>query len=333
VLLGLGLILAGFVGNSVVGVTISFGIVMAAGSGISYSSLPPPALKWFHPSRKGLVSGLIVGGYGLSASVYAPVTSALLARYGIRATLVIIGVAALVLCSVISRFITNPPPGYAPLAPEPKPGVAAVLASVANITPDIGWRQMVATASFRLIFVIYLLSSSVGLMVIGNMSKIAQTQVGISDAAALAAIVSFMAVTNTLGRVVGGMLSDSIGRVNCLSVILVLQTVNMAAFFMYQSLALLILGVVFVGFCFGATLSVMPALCADLYGLKNFGRNYGVLFLAWGFAGVLSPVVADLLFDSTGSFNASYWISTAMSFAMIGASFVLRNTLKKVPSA
>jgi MFS family permease len=183
---------------------------------------------------------------------------------------------------------------------------------------------MVTSLSFRLMFLIFLFASSVGLMVIGNVSKITQLQTGVSDAAALAGIVSLIAVSNTLGRVVGGALSDRIGRVNCLLLILVLQALNMLFFASYSSLSQLIVGVVLTGLCFGTILSVMPALCADLFGLKNFGMNYGVLFLSWGLAGVVTPVVADILFDATGSFNMAYQISCAMTAGMVLAALVLK---------
>jgi len=322
---GFGLILSGLIGNSFIGVTLSFGIIAGTGMGIGYSCLAPPALKWFHPSKKGLVSGLIVGGFGLSAVFYAPIAGVLLDRLGIEATLITLGAGALVLCMIISRFIKNPPHGYIPAAP-------ANTSQSAKIAPanDYNWREMLQTKRFRLIFIMFLFASSVGLMVIGNMSKIAQTQTDISDAVILAGLVSFLALTNTLGRVAGGIMSDKIGRINSLFVIFTLQTLNMAVFTFYQNLPMLIVGIILVGFCFGTLLSVMPALCADMYGLKNFGQNYGILFLAWGFSGIISPIISDLLFDLTGSFNIAYIMCTIITGAMIFVNVLLKRDIHKL---
>ncbi|MCL2674823.1 MAG: OFA family MFS transporter [Defluviitaleaceae bacterium] len=319
ILVGLGLVLSGFIGNSPVGITISFGIIMASGTGISYASLTPPALKWFHSGKKGFVSGLIVGGFGLSAVFYAPITSALLERFGLETTFIILGCAIFVICMCLAQIIKNPPVGYVPAAP------AQVVQAVKS-TPavDFSWREMVATRRFHLMCVIYFFAASVGLMIIGNASTIARTQANITDAAILAAIVSLLAFTNTFGRVAGGFVSDKIGRINTLFVILVLQAVNMAAFAFYHNLFLLIIGVIFAGLCFGALLSVMPALCADAYGLKNFGLNYGILFLFWGLAGFVAPIVANLIYDTTGSFNTAYIICAVITGLMIFANFALK---------
>jgi MFS family permease len=323
-LVGLGLILSGLVGNSVMGITMCFGIISGIGTGFGYSCATPPALKWFHPSKKGLVSGLIVGGFGLSAVFYAPLTNALLSAFGIEKALVILGTGALVLSVFISLFIDNPPPGYVPETP------AKIKQSAKSVpATDAAWNEMIKTRRFCMIFLIFLLGSSVGLMVIGSMTKIAEAQVGIRDSAILAVIVSFLAVVNTLGRVAGGQMSDKIGRINSLFVVLILQMLNMAAFTFYRSLPALFLGIVIVGFCFGSLLSIMPVLCADLYGIKNFGFNYGILFLAWGSAGVIAPTIADFFYDATGAFNATYMICAVMMGAMIFVNFLLKKDIEK----
>jgi len=319
ILVGLGLALSGLVGNNVAGITVSFGIIMASGVGVCYASLTPPALKWFHSSKKGMVSGLIVGGFGLSAVLYAPITSMLLLRFGLETTFIILGCAVFVICMCLSQIIKNPPSGYAPTAP------AQVIEAVKSAPAvDFSWREMVVTRRFQLMCVIYFFAASVGLMIIGNASTIVGTQANISDAAILAVIVSLLAFMNSVGRVAGGFLSDKIGRINTLFVILVLQAANMAVFALYHNLFLLVVGVIFVGLCFGALLSVMPALCADAFGLKNFGLNYGILFLFWGLAGFVAPIVANMLYDTTGSFNTAYIICAAITGLMIFANLALK---------
>ena len=321
VTIGLGLIIAGLVGNSVIGIVISFGVIAATGMGFGYAGATPPALKWFHPSKKGLVSGIIVGGFGLSAVGFAPLAAALLDSFDIQRTFIILGVSNLVLSTAIAQFVKNPPAGYSPAEPASIKQNSKAAAAV-----NMEWHEMLKTPKFYLIFLMFLLTSSVGLMVIGSITRIAISQANITDSAILAGLVSFLALTNTLGRVIGGIMSDKIGRINALFVILILQTVNMAAFAFYQSLPTLIIGIIIVGFCFGTLLAVMPALCADQYGLKNFGLNYGILFFAWGFSGVITPVIANFLYDSTGSFNIAYIICAVMMGAMILVNFIFKKS-------
>ena len=322
-MMGLGILFAGLVGNSLVGIILSFSIFSAIGQGLNYSSVTAPALKWFHSSKKGLVSGLILGAYGLSAVFYAPLTSFLLNKYGIAGSFIILGIGTVIVLTIIAQLIRNPPDGYIPPTPS------KIKQQANNYAPPVNfaWKEMLVTKRFRLMFIIFLMTASVGLMFIGNMAKVAQTQVGISDTAILTAIVSFLALMNALGRVIGGRTSDKIGRVNTLFLVLGLQMLNMAAFAFYQNLTALLLGIVLVGFCFGTLLATMPALCADMYGLNNFGLNYAILFLAWGLAGIFAPIIANLLYDATGSFNIAYRICAVMMGLMLIVNFVLKKDI------
>ena len=320
-LIGLGMILAGQVGNSVIGITICFGFITGIGIGLGYGCVTPPALKWFHPSKKGLVSGLIVGGFGIAPVYFAPTMNVLLDNYGIQNSLLFMGIAVTAISIPIAQLIKNPPKGYVPSTPDNLKQTATAKTSV-----DVTWRQMIKTKQFYLLFIMFLLSSSVGLMIIGNMSKIAKTQIGITDTALLAIMVSFLAITNTAGRVLGGLMSDKIGRINALFVVFALQMLNMAGFALYQNLPTLIIGIILVGFCYGTLLSVFPSITADLYGLKNYGTNYGVLYLGWGLAGVVAPMVADVIYDLNGNFHTAYIIAAGMMALMVGVNFLFKKT-------
>jgi MFS family permease len=326
VLVGLGLIISGLVGNSPTGIAIGFGVVTGAGIGFGYSCVTPPALKWFHPSKKGLVSGLIVGGFGIATVYLAPLVNVLLGNFGIEKTMIILGVATIVVSTPIAQFIKNPPAGYTPPIPKHLTESAAKSATSVDFTRS----QMLKTTRFYLLFVMFLFSSSVGLMIIGNMPKIAKIQLGITDTAILAILVSFLAITNTLGRVIGGMMSDKIGRVNALFVVFILQALNMVGFMVCENLAMLALGIIVVGFSYGTLLSVFPSFTADQYGLKNYGANYGIMYLAWGLAGVAAPVIADYFYGIHQNFEVAYIICAVMMTAMIFINYILKRNLKTV---
>ena len=322
-LAGIGIALSGLVGNSVPGIVLCFGVIAGTGMGFGYGSVTPPALKWFHPSKKGLISGLVVAGFGVSAVFYAPLTTALLQRFDLQTTLLFLGVGVLVISITASLFIKNPPPGYVPAAP------VNVKQSSLKITPAVDFTrmEMLKTKRFYLMFVMFLLTASVGLMFIGSITQIAQTQARITDSSILAMLVALLAIMNTAGRVIGGMVSDKFGRIKALYMVFIIQMLNMGAFMFYQNLPMLILGIIGVGFCFGTLLSVFPALTADQYGLKNIGANYGIMFMAWGFAGVVAPVIANYLYDTYGNFNTAYIICAIMMAAMIFVNFMLQKDI------
>ena len=326
ILCGIGLVLCGLIGNNPIGIAICFGVIAGMGGGAGYACATPPAIKWFHPSKKGLISGLTVGGFGLSAVYYSPLAGALIGRFGTETAMIIIGVGIFALTTVCAQFVKNPPQGYLPAVPAnfKQPTQSAAKASAV----DHNWREMMKTKIFWMIFIMFVASASVGLMVIGNVTAIARTQMGITDGAIFAFLAAWLAFTNTFGRVLGGMMSDKIGRINALFVVLILQVLNMTGFLFYGNLTTLVLGIALTGFCFGTFLSVFPALTADQYGIKNFGQNYGIMFLAWGVAGIITPMLANFLFDLTGNFYIAYIICAAMTAVMIVMNFLIKKGIE-----
>jgi MFS family permease len=101
----------------------------------------------------------------------------------------------------------------------------------------------------------------------------------------------------------------------------------MAGVIYYQNMVGLAVGIVLVGFCYGTLLSVFPALTVDQYGLKNYGANYGVLFLSWGLSGVVAPLMADFIYDATGKFLTTFIICTGMMVVVIVANYLLKEDI------
>jgi len=282
-------------------------------------------LKWFHSSKKGFVSGFVTGGFCLAAVYLAPIATAFLARFSIEISMKLMGVLLLTTSLIIARFIKNPPTGYVP----EKPKNFKAKKFISTFRDNLSSREIIRTPHFKLMFFIFLINVSVGLMVIGNIASIAYYQAKIVDYNVLAFLLSLMAVMNFLGRLVGGIISDRLGRVNTLFVVMVLQMINIAAFRYYNVVPELIFGVIIAGFCFGAVLSIFPAFTADLFGLKNHGANYGLIFLAYGASGVFAPLIADYFYDAYRSFSIPYMVCASMLLAAIVANYALKKVINK----
>jgi OFA family oxalate/formate antiporter-like MFS transporter len=78
------------------------------------------------------------------------------------------------------------------------------------------------------------------------------------------------------------------------------------------------------GLCYGAFFTLFPLATADFFGVKNFGVNYGIMFLAWGFAGTLGPVLAGHSVDVSGSYLMAYVISAALLLAAFFLAFSIK---------
>ncbi|SMY31524.1 putative MFS-type transporter YhjX [Photobacterium malacitanum] len=318
VMVGLGMIISSFATTPMM-LVLTFGIMTGCGIGFGYACLSPSAMKWFHPSKKGLVNGLIAAGFGLAAVYLAPLTSALIAEYGINTSFLVLGVAVLVIAVPLAFTINNPPADYVPETP-------AGYKAKSDKPVDINWRGMLKTPQFYSLWVMYAFASAAGLMIIGNITSIAATQANITDAAYLVVI---LAIFNSGGRVAAGILSDKIGGVKTLMIAFVMQGINMVMFATFDSEFTLIIGAAVAGVGYGTLLAVFPSIIADFYGLKNYGANYGVLYTAWGVSGFIGPVVAAFAVDTTGTYTLAYTVCSVM----IAVAVVLSIITKKVDAA
>jgi nitrate/nitrite transporter NarK len=198
--------------------------------------------------------------------------------------------------------------------------------SIVPGTIDINWKKMIRTGDFWVLFAMLAFSASAGLMIIGHITGIAKTQAGWNGGFIL---VMMIAVFNALGRFLGGAVSDKIGRANLMRIVFILQAINMALFGSFINVWSLALGVAVAGLCYGATFSVFPAATADLFGIKNFGANYGLMFIAWGFGGVLGPLLAGSIFDHTGSYQNAYWLALALLLIASAMTFALKRAERR----
>ncbi|EML0291499.1 OFA family MFS transporter [Vibrio cholerae] len=304
-LTGLGMIASGFA-SSVLILNLTFGVMTGAGIGFGYACLSPSAMKWFHPSKKGMVNGLIAAGFGLAAIYLAPLTSALITHLGIQTSFMILGAGVLAIAVPLACTINNPPAGYVPAEPKLKAGQEAkVVAKVANLS----WKAMLKTPQFYALWLMYALAASVGLMIIGNITNIASVQANLPNAVYLASI---LAIFNSGGRVAAGILSDKIGGVRTLLLAFLLQGGNMVLFATFDSEFTLIIGTAIAAVGYGTLLAVFPSITAEFYGLKNYGTNYGVLYTSWGIGGAIGAAVVGYSMTHGGGYNLAYTISAAM---------------------
>ncbi|WP_462053237.1 L-lactate MFS transporter [Vibrio cholerae] len=304
-LTGLGMIASGFA-SSVLMLNLTFGVMTGAGIGFGYACLSPSAMKWFHPSKKGMVNGLIAAGFGLAAIYLAPLTSALITHLGIQTSFMILGAGVLAIAVPLACTINNPPAGYVPAEPKLKAGQEAkVVAKVANLS----WKAMLKTPQFYALWLMYALAASVGLMIIGNITNIASVQANLPNAVYLASI---LAIFNSGGRVAAGILSDKIGGVRTLLLAFLLQGGNMVLFATFDSEFTLIIGTAIAAVGYGTLLAVFPSITAEFYGLKNYGTNYGVLYTSWGIGGAVGAAVVGYSMTHGGGYNLAYTISAAM---------------------
>jgi MFS family permease len=292
---------------------LGFGVLVGIGIGFGYSSATPPALKWFPPSKTGLIAGLVVAGFGLAPVYLAPASQYLLGAYQVQKSMLILGIAFVVIVCGLAQMLVNPPAGYVAGA-RPAAGSAPKAAAV-NVAPG----EIIRTPLFYLLWVIYFIGAGAGLMVIGSISGMAKTSM--KEMAFVA--VAVMAIGNAGGRILAGTLSDRIGRRWTLFIVLLFQAGLMFAAIPVTASkdmagVVIVLVAALIGANYGANLALFPSYTKDLWGLKNFGMNYGVLFTAWGVGGLVLPRLQQMLTARSGGSYASSFV-TAGVLLLVGA--------------
>ncbi len=316
---GLALILCALTASPL-GVTLSFGVIFGSAAAFGYSAVTPAVLSWFPSGRRGMVTGVILMSLGAAALIWAPVINMLITRVGVMNAFIICGAALFTIIIITSRFIV-----LAPISNEPE-----VMKEPHGSFPADGkneklWRQIVRKPTFRLLWLMVGLTSGVGFMFIGHLVQIAELNYNIAWGYAL---VSLFALTNALGRLAGGALCDRIGFINNLKAALFMMIISMVIFFSGLGWQAMVFGTLLLGLSNGSLYTTYPVIVAKVFGLKNFGINYGMIFTSIGIVGSLGPLVAAFLADLTGTYNPAFILGAAAAlFCYVLVSKLRKNTV------
>lgn len=296
ILTGLGLILSS-VFQSTLGMCISFGVFSGSGIGIGYAAVTPAVVKWFPENKKGVITGIVVSGFGLSTIYMAPLTNWMINRFGIFSAFRLLGISLIILVVSLAQWFTQTE--------------SAVKTSEFS-QKEVPWQNMVRTKEFILLWIMFASGALGGLMIIGHLSKIVSLQLGKNLGFTLVALT---AISNAGGRPVSGLLSDKIGRAKTMLLLSASQGLIFLIMNRFESFFSLLFGAAVITFTYGSSFSVYPSAISDLFGKKNFGVNYGILFSAWGFGGVAGPILAGKMVDMTGDYRYAYMIAAALSIS------------------
>jgi OFA family oxalate/formate antiporter-like MFS transporter len=178
---------------------------------------------------------------------------------------------------------------------------------------------MVKTPQFPLMWIGYCLGTAAGLMTISQLIPFARS-VGLPATAATLTLV-LGAVGNAGGRIFSGWLSDAMGRLQTLRLMILISAVAMFILANSTNIGLIYVVLFIVYYCYGTQLSVFPSTTADFFGTKNLGINYGWVFTAWGVAGIVGPMIAGYMFRTykvyTGAFYTAGILAVISLIAML----------------
>jgi MFS family permease len=320
VIVGLGWLLSSFAPNIWV-LTLTYGVIAGSGVGLVYGCPVAMGARWF-PDKKGLAVGLILAGFGGSALITGKVASVLLPSVGLSSTFMYFGFAfgaILVLLCLPFRF---PVAGWVPAGWKPPAGTLAAT----DFTPA----EMTKTSTFWGLFFCFLIGSIAGLMAIGISKPVGNEIIQIAGETA-ATLVGIFAIFNALGRPLFGWLTDKITPRNAAMLNLVMILVVSILMMMAKEGNTILYTISFMGFwlCLGGWLAIAPTATATFFGMKNYARNYGVVFFAYGTGAIVGGIISGQAKDVFGTYTFAFYPTAVLAVVGLVMAFTLLKPPKK----
>ena len=322
-LLGAGYVLGGVFGGSFWVQLLAIGVVSGAGIGLAYVVPIAVCVKWF-PDKKGLITGLAVAGFGFGATIWVKLagswfggllnTTSVFGLPGVQSVFVIYGITLFLLVLLGSTVMVNPPEGYQPAGwtpPDLEKGAQ-------DGAVEFRARDMLRTPQFYMLWSVFMFAGIAGLMVIYSIKLFGLDALeyrGVANAGAITGTaMAWYAIFNGLGRIAWGSISDRIGRKATIILMSGLQGATMLmtyhVFINFGMVNGFIVAAALIGFNYGGSFALFPAITADYFGNKNVGSNYGWMFTAYGVAGLAGPLLAGYFKDAAqGSSQPEVWMT------------------------
>ena len=296
-LYGLGVFLASF-SHKLSWLYLSYGVIGGIGLGLSYIVPVAVLVKWF-PDRRGLITGIAVGGFGAGALITAPVATRLIQSVGVLTTFAYLGIAYLIVTLVTGLFMQNPPDGWRPEGWTPTATQTSHRAS-----RDYTLGEALKTWQWWALWLLLFLNTCAGISIISQEAPLFQELAGVTAVVA-ASMVGLASIGNAVGRVFWAWVSDSITR-RVTFLVMFLSQILLFWFLPNITTASLMTIVAFVVLmCYGGGFGTMPAFAADYFGPKNVGPIYGLMLTAWGFASVFGPLLIAHMRETAGSYRGA----------------------------
>ena len=325
VIYAVGVVLASFASNGSQLWLIILGYGVISGFGLGFAYIVPIAMlqKWF-PDKRGLITGLAVGGFGFGAVLTSPVAQWLIDRNPDDPTSAFLplGIGYLVLSLIGASFFRNPPAGYTVPGYEPAADGKAL-----EQGKDYTQGEALRTPQWYLLTAILTLNVTAGIALISEAAASATDIAGYTVTGA-ATVVGVLAVFNGGGRIVWAAASDYIGRMPAFAGMLGLQGICLLILPHAANAVLFFVLAAVVYLCYGGGFGTMPATAGDYFGVKNAGAIYGLMLVGWSLGGIIGPIIASALIGGDRNYTLGY-----TTIGIIALASMILTFITKVPRA
>lgn len=312
------LFLAGFFiasrAQSPVVLYIGYGVLCGTAAGFAYNAVLA-SVPGFFPKNSGLVSGILLMGFGSSSLIIGSAFTALTpdAIGAWRTSLLVMGIIMAAVLLIGSFFIR--------MCDAPKTAAAAAS------DHDVPTAQMVKTPVFWIFFAWSCLLNVAGLAVIGQARPIAESVNAALSPATLSLVVGMISVCNGLGRILIGGVFDKKGMRFALGLTVLFYLLGVGSVALSTKIgvfAVLVIGYILLGFGYGGTPTLGAAVTRDFFGSKFYAVNLSLLNI-----NLLISSFGNTAVGSLHSASGSYASTFTLLLGCIAISAVLMLSIKK----
>lgn len=287
---------------------LSAGVLLGFGDGIGYMLALTNCVRFF-PNNKGLISAISIGAYGGGSLLFKAIDSYLLVNYSLEQSLL----AWAVLVGAITAI-----------------GSTLIYDSIHSLHTNNDTKKItqveyelfeaIKLKEYWILTAMFVIDCMCGLYIIGVTSDIGRTLINLEYQDAAAAI-SVAALSNIAGRLVIGALADKLPRIRLITFDQILSLLALLILlFGPQDKYMFYIAIGMVAFSFGGTVTVYPTIISDFFGLKNFAKNYGLLYTGFGIGSLLGFGISSVF----GGFNITFSVICVLLVIAIILSFMVR---------
>lgn len=282
--------------NSLISLYVCYGVIAGLGVGIGYNSLMSIAMKWF-PDRSGLISGILLMGFGFGGSILGSAFAASIGAIGWRSTFLVSGIMMLLIMGVAAAFLRE--------APITKDNTDSI--------HDFTHRQMLRDRRFCCFYLWAILLSGGGLALIGCAAPLSSSF--IADPVLATTCAGLVSIANGGGRLAFGFVLDRVGllkSIRSISFGFLAGSILLLLAMLSHSIAILLLSFCMVGFFYGAVTPTNSAFILRTFGSTHYSLNFSIVCTNLLFAAFLGPSVSGVLQ------NSGQYVTTTVYLIVLG---------------
>lgn len=299
VLIGAGMLLTAFVNASAPWlVFVTYGMIGGLGVGTVYTCTVSVVQKWF-PDKRGFATGLMVGAFGFSLVIFAPLTNTLLAVKGVPFTFIVFGLGFFVICGLSALFIVNPAADYLPSG--------FVRSKTTLVQKQYTTKDMLKTKQFYFILLSMFFMLPAFFILNPFLTTLGEARGFVGGE--VVRVVMIVGIASACGRLFASWVSDIIGRKGTLLLLILLTLISILLLIFVQN-TLFLICIAVVAFSFGGSAGVYPAIAAENFGTKHIGLNYGCVMVGFGASALIFQMITKDWMQN-GEYTVSFLLAAA----------------------